>query len=82
MKLDQIFRLAFRNLILCVSLPFLRYQGYKKTSLNFALPESHYFKGEDSLGSLNQIHKRYLKETGWVESKNANQSIRDGKYIP
>lgn len=71
-----------RKLALVISLPILRYQGYQRLSLNLGLPESHYFQGEDSLGSLNQIHKRYLKETGWVESKNANQSVRGGKYLP
>jgi hypothetical protein len=78
----QIFRFVLRKLALVISLPLLRYQGYQRLSLNLGLPESHYFQGEDSLGSLNQIHKRYLKETGWVESKNANQSVRGGKYLP
>jgi hypothetical protein len=76
------FRFVQRKLALFLCLPILRYQGYKRTSINLGLPESHYFKGEDSLGSLNQIHKRYLRETGWVESKNANQSVRGGKYLP
>ena len=83
--MKSIFRpLSFilRKLVLVTWLPLLRYQGYKRTSLNLGLPESHYFQGEDSLGSLNQIHKRYLKDTGWVESKNANQSVRGGKYLP
>lgn len=83
--MKSIFRpLSFimRKLVLFIHLPLLRYQGYKRSSLNLGLPESHYFQGEDSLGSLNQIHKRYLKDTGWVESKNANQSVRGGKYLP
>lgn len=63
-------------------IPILRYQGYRKVSLDLGLPESNYFMGEDSLGSLNQIHKRYLSQTGWIESKNSNQSVRLGEYIP
>lgn len=75
-------KIALRKFVLFVSLPLLRYCGYKKQTLKLGLPESHYFRGEDSLGSLNQIHKRYLKQTGWVESKNSNQSVRFGKFIP
>ena len=62
--------------------PLIKYLGYSRTESDLGLPTSHYFLGEDSLGSLNQIHKRYLNQTGWIESKNANQSIRNGRYIP
>jgi hypothetical protein len=78
-KLANVFIRRMLNLLL---LPILRYLGYRKNSLDLGLPESHYFQGEDALGSMNQIHKRYLCQTGWIESKNANQSIRDGHYIP
>ena len=41
-----------------------------------------YFKGQDSLRSVRRIHQEYLRQTGWLESKNANQAIRNGKYLP
>ena len=67
----------------CIILfPVLRHNGYKRILENLGLPKSHYFIGEDSLGSLNQIHKRYLSQTGWIESKNRNESVRNGVYIP
>ena len=72
----------FRQLIRIYTFPILRYLGFKRNPLSLGLPESHYFFGEDALGSLNQLHKRYLTETGWIESKNSNQSVRNGEYIP
>lgn len=71
-----------RKCALLIMNPILRYLGYERVQSKMEIPESHYFVAEDSLGSLNQIHKHYLKDTGWIESKNFNQSIRNGKYIP
>lgn len=62
--------------------PFLRSLGYKSGSLNLGLPESIYFKNEDDLRSVRRLHQEYLRESGWVESKNANQAVRSGHYPP
>jgi len=74
--------LLFRKIVCLLLFPILRFLGYKNSTLDLGLPDSHYFRGEDSLGSLNQIHKRYLTQTGWIESKNANQSVRRGNFVP
>lgn len=78
----RILKCIIRRILFLYSYPLLRYSGYKRDPITLGLPDSHYFIGEDAFGSLNQIHKRYLTQTGWIESKNTNQSVRDGKYIP
>ncbi len=62
--------------------PLLRTLGYKPESLNLGLPESIYFKNQDGLRTIRRLHQEYLRTTGWIESKNANQAIRDGEYLP
>lgn len=62
--------------------PILGIFGYKRKFFHPGLPESVYFKSQDSLRHARRIHKEYLSETGWLESKNANQSIRKGEYLP
>lgn len=49
--------------------PFLRILGYKHEPLNLGLPESIYFKDEDTLRSIRRLHQEYLRDTGWIESK-------------
>lgn len=46
------------------------------------IPESSYHVGENCFSSINQLHKRYLKDSGWIDSKNSNRSLRNGECIP
>lgn len=80
--INRLFRAFSRRIIYFFFIPLLRSLGYRAKSLNLGLPESMYFKGQDSLRSVRRIHQEYLSHTGWLESKNANQAIRNGKYLP
>ncbi len=62
--------------------PALKSLGYRRSDKKIGLPESNYFKYEDSLGSIRQIHRHYLRSSGWLESKSLNQSVENGEYIP
>ena len=62
--------------------PALRSLGYCRTDKKMGLPQSIYFKNEDSFGSIRQIHRHYLRSSGWLESKSLNQSVENGEYIP
>ena len=62
--------------------PYLYFLGYKKTEPNTLIPGSRHFEPSSKLSHVNQIHKKFLTDTGWIESKNLNQSIKDCKPIP
>jgi len=46
------------------------------------IPRSHYYEGERLGRSITNVSKEYLLDSGWVESKTRNASIKNGRYIP
>ena len=64
------------------SLPLLRHLGYKKDRTLNSLLTSSYYENDNSLIGLKSLHRNYLTSSGWLNSKNMNQSVDRNRYIP
>ena len=62
--------------------PFLRWLGYRKATIESALPESRYYMSRHGLGDLVSVHHGFLRSSGWLESVNANLSFFQGEHKP
>ena len=63
--------------------PLLKRLGYLDRSKALPpLPKSVFYKDEHPLQSLINLHNNFLRESGWLESKNSNQSIINGEFAP
>lgn len=85
MKYSKIndFYLSVKNKILHLySIPLLRHLGYKKERTLNLFPTSSYYENDTALVSLKSLHRNYLTSSGWLNSKNMNQSVDQNRYIP
>jgi hypothetical protein len=63
--------------------PLLKRLGYfDKFENSSFLFKSHYFEGAHPLRGLIDVHDGYLRESGWLESKNFNSSILNMSPVP
>jgi hypothetical protein len=65
--------------------PFLAHIGYRwsrNSMRGSALPASNYYEDETPFSAMLGLHKQFLHDSGWLESKNVNASMRRGEFIP
>lgn len=63
--------------------PLLRRLGYQYNRVNHPyFLQSHHYTNEHPLRSLIDLHDGYLRESGWLESKNQNSSILHESPVP
>lgn len=63
--------------------PLLRRLGYKYNRVNHPyFYQSQHYANEHPLRSLINLHDGYLRESGWLESKNQNSSILHESPVP
>jgi hypothetical protein len=68
--------------------PALSYLGYRdsrtESSLgeNLRLPESFFYVNRNPLEDLIKIHHEFLRDSGWLESRNANRSLFNRELQP
>lgn len=73
---------AQRRLLNFVLQPLLRRLGYQNDNKNYGIPKSHYYEGRTGFGDLAELHRSYLLNSGWLESRNTNLSYYKGGFQP
>lgn len=63
--------------------PLLKRLGYAmRADEGAALETSGFYKEQTPFSALLEIHRGYLSQSGWLESKAANKSVRHGELVP
>lgn len=72
--------LSFINLLF---LPFLGALGFRKEKTSTSkILQSHFYEGDNNLISLVSICKGFLSESGWIKSRNTNESRTGSEIVP
>lgn len=71
-----------RILVSMYFLPFTKRLSSEFKSTFLIIPESHYYLDESIGNSVQNVYFKYLKESGWIETKLNNSSFFHGEYFP
>ena len=71
-----------RQFLYFISKPLLKRLGYYKIEDSLDFPKSFYYLRQTNIQSIIDLHFSYLKNSGWIESKQRNIPYADGRFIP
>lgn len=65
--------------------PLLVPLGYRRAetpAAESAIPTSRFYADESSFSAMTAVHRHFLSDSGWLETKHLNAPKRQGEYIP
>jgi hypothetical protein len=71
-----------RQFLHFISQPLLKRLGYYKIKDSLDFPKSFYYLEQTNIQSIIDLHFSYLKNSGWIESKQRNIPYANERFIP